>query len=80
MGGGSTSLTAGDGMWGKGGVSLDFFRQLAQFLSNNCRWPTGAAFSHITYISQYIQPAGLAENEEDFALGFFVPFNVPGLT
>jgi len=31
-------------------------------------------------MSQYIQPAGLAKNEEDFALGFFVPFNAPGLT
>ena len=41
---------------------------------------TGAAFGHVTYMSQYIQPAGLAENEEDFAIGFFVPFNVPGLT
>ena len=41
---------------------------------------TGAAFSHVTYMSQYIQPAGLAENEEDFVIGFFVPFNVPGLT
>jgi 4-hydroxyphenylacetate 3-monooxygenase len=41
---------------------------------------TGAAFSHVTYMSQYIQPAGLAEHEEDLAIGFFVPFNVPGLT
>jgi len=31
-------------------------------------------------MSQYIQPARLAENEEYFAIGFFVSFNVPGLT
>jgi hypothetical protein len=30
-GGGRTLLTEGDGMWVKGGVSLDFFRQLARF-------------------------------------------------
>ena len=35
-------ITRGDGMWVKGGVSLDFFRQLAQFLSNSCRCPDGA--------------------------------------
>ena len=27
---------------------------------------TGAAFGHVTYMGQYIQSAGLAENEEDF--------------
>ena len=41
---------------------------------------TGAAFSHVTYMSQYVQPAGLVEGEEDFAIGFFVPFTAPGLT
>jgi 4-hydroxyphenylacetate 3-monooxygenase len=40
---------------------------------------TGAAFSHVTYLSQYIPISGLAENEEDFALAFFVPFNAPGI-
>jgi 4-hydroxyphenylacetate 3-monooxygenase len=40
---------------------------------------TGAAFSHVTYLSQYIPVSGLAEHEEDFALGFFLPFNAPGL-
>ena len=40
---------------------------------------TGAAFSHVTYLSQYIPVSGLAENEEDFALAFFVPFHAPGL-
>jgi 4-hydroxyphenylacetate 3-monooxygenase len=40
---------------------------------------TGAAFSHVTYISQYIPAGGLAQNEEDFALGFFVPFDAPGI-
>jgi 4-hydroxyphenylacetate 3-monooxygenase len=40
---------------------------------------TGAAFSHVTYMSQYIPVSGLAENEEDFALAFFVPFNAPGI-
>lgn len=40
---------------------------------------TGAAFSHVTYMSQYIPVSGLAANEDDFALGFFVPFNAPGI-
>jgi 4-hydroxyphenylacetate 3-monooxygenase len=40
---------------------------------------TGAAFSHVTYLSQYIPAGGLAQNEEDFALGFFVPFDAPGI-
>lgn len=40
---------------------------------------TGAAFSHVTYMSQYIPAGGLAANEEDFALGFFVPFDAPGI-
>ena len=35
-------ITRGDGMWGKGGVSLDCFRPLAQFLSHSCRCPDGA--------------------------------------
>lgn len=40
---------------------------------------TGAAFSHVTYVSQYIPAGGLSKGEEDFALGFFVPFNAPGI-
>jgi 4-hydroxyphenylacetate 3-monooxygenase len=40
---------------------------------------TGAAFSSVTYVSQYIPITGLAANEEDFALAFFVPFNAPGI-
>lgn len=40
---------------------------------------TGAAFSHVTYLSQYIPITGLGENEEDFALAFFVPFDAPGI-
>ena len=40
---------------------------------------TGAAFSNVTYVSQYIPITGLAGNEEDFALAFFVPFNAPGI-
>jgi 4-hydroxyphenylacetate 3-monooxygenase len=40
---------------------------------------TGAAFSNVTYMSQYIPITGLAGNEEDFALAFFVPFNAPGI-
>lgn len=40
---------------------------------------TGAAFSQVTYVSQYFPAGGLAGDEEDFALGFFLPFNAPGL-
>ncbi len=40
---------------------------------------TGAAFSHVTYMSQYIPITGLSEKEEDFALAFFVPFTAPGI-
>ena len=40
---------------------------------------TGAAFSHVTYMSQYIPVTGLAENEADLALAFFVPFTAPGI-
>jgi len=46
-GGGRTTLTEGDGMLVKGGVSLDFFRQLAQFLSNSCRCPDGVRRSSL---------------------------------
>lgn len=40
---------------------------------------TGAAFSQITYVSQYIPAGGLAEDEADLALGFFMPMNAPGV-
>jgi len=40
---------------------------------------TGAAFSHTTYVSQYISGSGLGQDEADLAFGFFVPFNAPGV-
>ena len=40
---------------------------------------TGAAFSQVTYVSQYFPAGGLGGDEEDFALGFFLPFNAPGV-
>lgn len=40
---------------------------------------TGAAFSQVTYVSQYLPASGLGVDEKDFALGFFVPFNAPGV-
>ncbi|MBC2592422.1 Pyoverdin chromophore biosynthetic protein pvcC [Rhodococcus aetherivorans] len=40
---------------------------------------TGAAFSHVTYVSQYLPAAGLGADDKDFALGFFVPFDAPGV-
>lgn len=40
---------------------------------------TGAAFSQVTYVSQYIPAGGLADDEADFALGFFLPMNAPGV-
>ena len=40
---------------------------------------TGAAFSNVSYVSQYIPITGLAGDEEDFALAFFVRFNAPGI-
>ncbi|MEU1595101.1 4-hydroxyphenylacetate 3-hydroxylase N-terminal domain-containing protein [Streptomyces sp. NPDC005708] len=40
---------------------------------------TGAAFSHVTYISQYIPAGQLGKGDEDFALAFFVPFSAPGV-
>lgn len=41
---------------------------------------TGAAFSNVTYVSQYLPgTAGLGMDEKDFALGFFVPFDAPGV-
>lgn len=40
---------------------------------------TGAAFSQVTYVSQYIPAGGLADDEADFALGFFLPMNALGV-
>lgn len=40
---------------------------------------TGAAFSHVTYVSQYLPASGLGVDDKDFSLGFFVPFNAPGI-
>lgn len=41
---------------------------------------TGAAFSNVTYVSQYLPGSpGLGMDEKDFALGFFVPFDAPGV-
>ncbi|WP_134736088.1 4-hydroxyphenylacetate 3-hydroxylase family protein [Amycolatopsis sp. CFH S0740] len=40
---------------------------------------TGAAFSQVTYVSQYVPAAGLGVDDKDFALGFFVPFDAPGV-
>ncbi|MFF5988375.1 4-hydroxyphenylacetate 3-hydroxylase N-terminal domain-containing protein [Prauserella flavalba] len=37
---------------------------------------TGAAFRHVTYVSQYLRPPVPAD-DKDFALGFFVPFHEP---
>lgn len=41
---------------------------------------TGAAFSQVTYVSQYLPASGLADDEQDFALGFFLPFDAPNLS
>jgi 4-hydroxyphenylacetate 3-monooxygenase len=40
---------------------------------------TGAAFSHVTYVSQFISGSQLGSDDKDFALGFFVPFDAPGI-
>jgi 4-hydroxyphenylacetate 3-monooxygenase len=40
---------------------------------------TGAAFSHVTYVSQYFPGSALSPEDADLALGFFLPMNAPGL-
>ncbi|MBP2365113.1 4-hydroxyphenylacetate 3-hydroxylase family protein [Pseudonocardia parietis] len=40
---------------------------------------TGSAFSHVTFITQFVQAQQLGAAEEDFALSFFVPMNAPGM-